>query len=99
MGNNNTEDKRMKKEETKNQGGEQNKYEYVDHPTHYNNSSVETIDKMVRIWGPEKTALWCEMTAFKYRDRIGSKPGEDVEREIGKIKWYENKRNELLKLF
>lgn len=65
------------------------KYEMVNHPQHYNSTSIETIEKMRRIWGNEKTALWCEMTAFKYRDRIGNKPDNPVEQEIGKIKWYE----------
>lgn len=70
-------------------------YEMVNHPNHYNSSSVETIEKMIRIWGYEKTAIWCEMTAFKYRDRIGNKPGNSLEQEMGKIKWYEAKANEL----
>lgn len=70
-------------------------YEMVNHPSHYNSSSVETIEKMIRIWGYEKTAIWCEMTAFKYRDRIGNKPGNSLEQEMGKIKWYEAKANEL----
>lgn len=29
----------------------QEKYEMVDHPTHYNNYSVECVDMMVRIFG------------------------------------------------
>lgn len=70
-------------------------YEMVNHPSHYNSSSVETIEKMIRIWGYEKTAIWCEMTAFKYRDRIGNKPGNSLEQEMGKIKWYEAKADEL----
>lgn len=34
----------------------QEKYEMVDHPTHYNNYSVECVDMMVRIWGASATA-------------------------------------------
>lgn len=71
------------------------KYEMVNHPSHYNSSSVETIEKMRRIWGNDATALWCEMTAFKYRDRIGNKPDNSNDQEVGKIKWYENKAKEL----
>lgn len=74
---------------------EEEKYEMVNHPTHYNSSSVETIEKMRRIWGNEATALWCEMTAFKYRDRIGNKPDNPIEQEVGKIQWYEKKAKEL----
>lgn len=74
---------------------EDNHYEMVDHPTHYNSSSIETIEKMRRIWGDDATALWCEMTAFKYRDRIGNKPDNPIEQEVGKIQWYEKKAKEL----
>lgn len=70
-------------------------YEMVNHPSHYNNSSIETIEKMIRIWGKEQTAMWCEMTAFKYRERIGSKPDNSLEQEMGKIRWYELKAREL----
>lgn len=70
-------------------------YEMVNHPSHYNNSSIETIEKMIRIWGKEQTAMWCEMTAFKYRERIGSKPDNSLEQEMGKIRWYEDKAKEL----
>ena len=70
-------------------------YEMVNHPSHYNSSRIETIEKMIRIYGKEKVAWWCEITAFKYRDRIGNKPNNSLEQEMGKIKWYENKANEL----
>lgn len=67
-------------------------------PPHYNQGSIETIEKMRRIWGNEATAIHCEMCAFKYRERIGSKPGNSVEQELEKIKWYERKTKELRKL-
>lgn len=75
--------------------GKHEKYEMVNHPSHYNSSSIETIEKMIRIWGPEQTATWCEMTAFKYRERIGNKPDNSLEQEMGKIRWYELKAKEL----
>lgn len=71
-----------------------NDYDYIN-PSHYCSGSIETIDKMVRIWGKEATATHCEMCAFKYRERIGLKPDQPVERELEKIKWYENKAKEL----
>jgi len=72
------------------------KYEYVESPEHYiQDDGRQTWEHMVDKWGEEKTALWCEMTAYKYKDRIGRKPGEDVEREQGKIDWYENRAKEL----
>ena len=50
---------------------------------------------MVAIWGKEKVADYCTISAFKYRARIGNKPDQPVERELEKIKWYENKAKEL----
>ena len=66
------------------------KYEYVNHPSHYNHYDIEVID---RIWGHEKCALWCEITAFKYRMRMGTKQGEPIERDIDKEKFYLSKRD------
>ena len=51
---------------------------------------------MKRIWGIESTIMWCEMTAFKYRMRMGTKPGNTIEQEIKKEKWYLDKKKELL---
>ena len=49
----------------------------VKHPNHYNIYDVEVIDMMAAIWGNEAVALWCKMTAFKYRMRMGYKEGVD----------------------
>ena len=69
------------------------KQEEVNYPARYNQYSVEAIDMMIAIWGPEKTADWCEMTAFKYRMRLGHK--DDIEQELAKEKWYLDKAKEL----
>lgn len=71
-------------------------YDYIN-PEHYKKEDGrQTWERMVDRWGKEKTALWCEMTAFKYTDaRLGRKPGEDEEREQSKIEWYLNKAKEL----
>jgi len=70
-------------------------YDFIN-PQHYvQNDGKQTWERMVDKWGKEKTSLWCEMTAFKYQDRMGKKPGEDKERELKKIEWYTNKANEL----
>ena len=71
-------------------------YEQVNHPAHYNNYDVEVIDMMKRIWGIEDTIRWCEMTAFKYRMRMGTKPGNTIEQDLKKEKWYLDKKKELL---
>jgi len=70
-------------------------YDYVN-PQHYvQEDGKQTWERMVDIWGKRATALWCEMTAFKYKERIGKKPNENIEREKSKIEWYENKSKEL----
>ena len=70
-------------------------YEMVNHPTHYNNYSMEVIDMMESIWGADATALFCEMTAFKYRMRMGTKPENSIEQDLNKEKWYLNKAKEI----
>lgn len=70
-------------------------YEHVDSPKHYNNYSKEVIDMMIAIYGKEKVAIFCEINAFKYRMRMGTKPGQDVSRDLDKEKWYLDKKNEL----
>lgn len=74
-------------------------YENVDHPNHYNTYDVEVIDMMERIWGPEKTAVFCELNAFKYRMRMGTKPTSPVTEDLEKEVWYLNKMKELKNKF
>ena len=74
-----------------------NNYEHVDHPVHYNNYDVEAIDMMEAIWGPEETAIFCKLNAFKYRMRMGTKPDNNINQDLEKEKWYLNKYHELLK--
>lgn len=54
----------------------------TNHPPRYNQYSVEVIDMMERIWGKDAVKLWCEMTAFKYRMRLGHK--DAIEQELEK---------------
>lgn len=72
-------------------------YEYVNHPTHYNNYSMEVIDMMVKLWGPENTATFCEMNAYKYRMRLGLKPENPIEQDLKKEKWYLDKAKSIRK--
>ena len=64
-------------------------YEEVDHPKHYNNSSVEVLEMMKRIWGQEAVLVFCELNAFKYRMRMGNKPGTTAVKDLKKAKYYE----------
>lgn len=75
--------------------GKETEYEMVDHPTHYNQYDIEVIDMIIRIWGPEAAALWCDITAFKYRMRMGTKPDNSIEQDIKKEQWYLNKSKEI----
>ena len=54
---------------------------------HYTNNRIATINKIEQIWGTMGARLFCEMNAFKYRDRIGDK--DSVDQEVIKIKWYD----------
>lgn len=70
--------------------------EQVNHPSHYNNYSIEVIEMFRRIFGDEATAQWCEMTALKYRMRMGTKENNSIEQDLAKEKWYLNKAKEIL---
>ena len=72
-----------------------NNYEFVNHPSHYNEWSLEVIDMMEKIYGTENTIMWCEMTAYKYAMRMGFKPTDDIQQDIDKRNWYLNKAKEL----
>jgi hypothetical protein len=71
-----------------------NNYDYIN-PNHYKKSSKEVIEMMEDIWGTEKLIAHCEMCAFKYRMRLGSKPEQPIERDLEKARWYEEKALEL----
>ena len=75
--------------------GKDAEYEMVNHPTHYNQYDIEVIDMIIKIWGPEAAALWCDITAFKYRMRMGTKPDNSTEQDIKKEQWYLNKSKEI----
>ena len=70
-------------------------FDNVNHPSHYNEWSYEVIDMMEKIYGAEATALWCEMTAYKYAMRMGFKPTDSIQQDIDKRNWYLNKAKEL----
>lgn len=55
-------------------------------PARYSQYRIETIEMMRRIWGNDAVRLWAEMTAFKYRMRLGHKDETDL--ELAKENWY-----------
>lgn len=50
---------------------------------------------MLAIWGRQAYIAHCEMCAFKYRMRLGSKQGESVEDDLSKARWYEQMASKL----
>ena len=70
-------------------------YEHVNHPDHYNDYDVEVIEMMRRIWGDNECAIFCKLSAFKYRMRMGHKPTEPIERDLKKEDLYLKKYKEL----
>lgn len=69
-------------------------YDHIN-PSHYKNGYKEVIDMMEDIWGTEALIKYCEITAFKYRMRMGLKPDQPIGRDMGKVSWYEFKAAEL----
>lgn len=69
--------------------------EMVNHPGHYNNYNIEVIDMMEKIWGPAYVLVFCQLNAFKYRMRMGTKPGGSLEEDLRKEQWYLKKAEEL----
>ena len=65
-------------------------------PSHYKRYSVEVIDMMVKIFGSEKVAAYCEINAFKYRMRMGTKQGNNFEQDLKKEEWYVTKTKDLI---
>jgi hypothetical protein len=70
-------------------------YDYVN-PQHYvQEDGRQTWEHMIDEFGEYETAIFCKLNAYKYTDRMGKKPNEDIEREKKKIQWYEDKAREL----
>lgn len=68
----------------------------VNSPKHYTScpSGLETIHKMIRLYGQEAVYYYCLCNAMKYRERAGIK-SDRIEEDIAKAQWYENKAREL----
>lgn len=60
----------------------------VNHPSHYNNGSIECIDAMLSAFGEEETLHFCKLNAFKYIWRAENKNGLE---DLKKASWYLNK--------
>ena len=69
-------------------------YDFIN-PQHYKQGDKETWEKMVDIWGKEAFIKHCEITAFKYIQRLGAKPNNSIDNDLEKARWYLNKAYEL----
>ena len=76
------------KDNVENNPAENNNYEMVNHPKHYNKYDIEVIDMMRKIWGDDAVATWCKLTAFKYRMRLGEKPNNSIKQDLEKENFY-----------
>lgn len=64
------------------------KEQKIEHPSHYNAYSVEAVEMARRIWGDEAVKTTAEITAFFYRMRMGRKPNNPIEQDLGKEQWW-----------
>lgn len=65
-------------------------YDKNGNAAHYDTDRLNSIIKIERIWGTAATMLFCEITAFKYKERVGKKDTDSIEQELLKANWYEN---------
>lgn len=70
-------------------------YDFIN-PDHYKQGEKETWEMMLEIWGKKAFITHCQMTAYKYMQRLGKKPDNSVEQDLKKAKWYLDKAQELL---
>lgn len=70
-------------------------YDYIN-PSHYQKEGKkECIEYIRMVLGTKGAIFFCLGNAMKYIYRCGNKPNEDVERELQKIRWYEDKAEEI----
>ena len=69
-------------------------YDFVN-PDHYRSFEKQVWEMMVDIWGVEAYIKHCEINAFKYKMRLGNKPGQSIQNDLDKANWYLNKAKEL----
>lgn len=67
--------------------------EMVNHPSHYNQGTMECIDEMELIFGKRAVMDFCVCNAWKYRARAAYKG--NPEEDMAKADWYLAKYKEL----
>lgn len=69
---------------------QEEKYEMVNHPSHYTRYPIEAVEMARRIWGDEAMYTAAQITAFFYRMRLGLKPENSVEQDLNKEDFWLN---------
>lgn len=64
-------------------------YDEKGNASHYGENRINAIVKYERVYGTIAVMHFCEISADKYRERIGKKPGQSLQQEALKIQWYE----------
>lgn len=77
----------MEKKDTRKEQEPLSNYDSTGSASHYDQDRINTIRMIEAVWGTLATRNFCEITAFKYRMRIGRK--DDPVLELVKMKWYE----------
>lgn len=64
-------------------------YEHVQHPAHYGGDTPYEVIKVMRHWlSPEEFRGAMKFQIYRYTYRGGSKPGQPVERDLAKARFY-----------
>lgn len=58
--------------------------------SYYDTERINSMVVLERTFGTYESMIFCEMTAMKYRLRMGKKNDQPIEQELLKIKWYES---------
>lgn len=69
-------------------------YDEKGNARHYE-ARINPLIQIERVWGTYEAMIFCEITAFKYRTRMGKKPGQSLDQELKKANWYEERAKEL----
>jgi hypothetical protein len=71
------------------QESNEEEYEYVDNPKHYQFFGEESLSMMKKLLTYEEFVGFCKGNALKYRIRAGKKPGISSTQDIEKALYYE----------
>lgn len=68
-------------------------YDKKGNASHYSAKRLNSIVKFERVYGTLAVMTFCEITADRYRERVGKKDNQSIEQEVLKMNWYENAAN------